>query len=603
MNRPVKFLIIFAILLLCSVNAVSADNFTDVNETASDHPLITVNTTEVYFNESVSISLRDSDDAALSNQDILAGIDGKNYTLTTDLEGKADLYLNLKPNTYPLDVFFKGNQHYGDANQTFNISVLKLNSQINSLNTTVLRGDYLKINLTDEYSKAIVDAKVTITVNGRNYAVKTDSNGIAGLQINLNAGKYSATLKFAGNDYYNSVSKTISMIIPATTSLVIGNDRMLTNGYLRIYLRSDVQSAVSNKAVKISIGGKTYSKTTNSEGIIIFKPKLNVGKYNIKVKYYGDEAILKSNASKKVKCIEGNVKSPLKHKIPLKNGVPDIDMMPKNYVMADDDFKYTVVKAEYRNVIKRDSQCLYLYNKLSSYTFFKSKAEPNLYHIIKREKWNVIERAINTKIVLKNKYGYWPDEISVSLKGKSYTYSEVRDVQDTGYTCGPTSCSMCSQALRNYVNEWQFAKKAGTDPDYGSSTKGLKKALEKYNMKCSIYYKSSFDTALKALKKGGCALIFHTWGHFVSILDISKDGKKVLVGNPSGSYNKGSHKIPTKWLTVKYMKKRFNNYDTSGMIVKLKYNLNKSSKNKLSYFYSSMGKWSRGNTSERIPQI
>jgi len=108
MNRPVKFLIIFAILLLCSVNAVSADNFTDVNETASDHPLITVNTTEVYFNESVSISLRDSDDAALSNQDILAGIDGKNYTLTTDSEGKADLYLNLKPNTYPLDVFFKG---------------------------------------------------------------------------------------------------------------------------------------------------------------------------------------------------------------------------------------------------------------------------------------------------------------------------------------------------------------------------------------------------------------------------------------------------------------------------------------------------------------
>ena len=96
MNRPVKFLIIFAILLLCSVNAVSADNFTDVNETASDHPLITVNTTEVYFNESVSISLRDSDDAALSNQDILAGIDGKNYTLTTDSDGKADLYLNLK---------------------------------------------------------------------------------------------------------------------------------------------------------------------------------------------------------------------------------------------------------------------------------------------------------------------------------------------------------------------------------------------------------------------------------------------------------------------------------------------------------------------------
>ena len=87
-------------------------------------------------------------------------------------------------------------------------------------------------------------------------------------------------------------------------------------------------------------------------------------------------------------------------------------------------------------------------------------------------------------------------------------------------------------------------------------------------------------------------------------MDISKDGKKVLVGNPSGDYDHGSHKIPTKWLTVKYMKGRFNDYDTSGLIVKLKYNLKKSTKTKLNKFYYSMGSgWTRQNTSERIPQI
>ena len=91
-------------------------------------------------------------------------------------------------------------------------------------------------------------------------------------------------------------------------------------------------------------------------------------------------------------------------------------------------------------------------------------------------------------------------------------------------------------------------------------------------------YKNSFNKALKQLKKGGSALVFHTWGHFVSILDISNDGKKILVGNPSGDYDYGSHDIPTKWLTVSYMKKRFNNYDTSGLIVKLKYNLKKATK-------------------------
>jgi hypothetical protein len=99
-------------------------------------------------------------------------------------------------------------------------------------------------------------------------------------------------------------------------------------------------------------------------------------------------------------------------------------------------------------------------------------------------------------------------------------------------------------------------------------------------------------------------LVFHTWSHFLSIVDISKDGKKVLIVNPSGDYEHGSHLIPNKWLTVKYMKGRFNDYDTSGLIVKLKYSLDKKTKKNVNNFYSSMGtKWARQNTNERIPQI
>jgi hypothetical protein len=87
-------------------------------------------------------------------------------------------------------------------------------------------------------------------------------------------------------------------------------------------------------------------------------------------------------------------------------------------------------------------------------------------------------------------------------------------------------------------------------------------------------------------------------------LDVSADGKKVLVGNPSGSYDTGSHSIPTKWLTVSYMKKMFNNYDTSSLIVKLKYSLSSKTKTQLKNTYSSMGAgWVAKNTSERIPQI
>lgn len=59
-------------------------------------------------------------------------------------------------------------------------------------------------------------------------------------------------------------------------------------------------------------------------------------------------------------------------------------MMAGNYVMANNDGTYTVKKSEYEKAIKRDSYFLYLYGKLSEYTMFKSKACPNINHIIKR---------------------------------------------------------------------------------------------------------------------------------------------------------------------------------------------------------------------------
>ena len=626
-KNQVKFLLIFSIFALFSVSAVCADDLnstdtvalndaddtlvsgTDLDKVAADDvekqiPEISVNSTTVTTGDSIKISLKDSDNASLVNKNLTAIINDETYNFVTDENGSVILKLGLPAKSYVLQVIFSGDNDYFPITQNFTIDVSKQASQINPVDTAVVSGDYFYIYLNDGYGKAINGTTVTFVLNGITYNVNTDSKGRAGIKVSLAAKTYSLKITFAGNDYYNSVSTTINIIVRAATSIVIGNSILLTNGYLRIYLKCSNQALISNKNVKITINNKVYTKKTNSEGIIVFKPMAGTGTISVKVEFATEGYLGGSSAQKQVTGIKGDPKSPLTSKIPLKNGVPNVDYMLGSYVMGDGDMSYTLTKAQYKNVIKRDSYCLYLYNKLSKYTFFKSKSEPKLKHIISREKWNVIERAINTKIVKKNKKNYWPSQITVSLKGKSYTYSEVRDVQNTGYTCGPTSTSMCSQALRNYYCESYLAKLAGSTYSEGSSSSGLKKAMEKCHFSCKIYHKSSFKTALNQLKKGGCALVFHTWNHYVSILDISKDGKKVLVGNPSGNYNKGSHGIPTNWLTVSYMKKCFNNYDTSGLIVKLKYSLSKTTKSKVKNFYSSMGtKWSRQNTAERIPQI
>lgn len=608
MNAKTLFVILLSLFLLINIAVVSADediSDVNINGTNLETPAITIDNENVYTGDSVNIYLKDSNQTPLANQNLTANINKKNYFLFTDSQGKSSLNLQLKSKSYVLSVFFEGNENFSSLNQTFKINVLKLDTKIIiPENLTFVKGDYLYVHLKDQNGKLISQTNVTINVNGKDYTKVTNSYGKASLKIGLAAATYTMYAYFKGNDYYNSDSVSFKMLVQATTSIVIGNDNLLTGGFLRIYLKSETLSAICNKAIIITIGNKTFNGTTNSEGIIVLKPNVGEGTFNVTATFEGDSKIIGCNSSKVVIGIKGTPKSPFKAKIPLKNGVPDVDYMTSNYVLADDDMTYTLLKAQYRDVIRRDSYCLYLNNKLSKYTFFKTKSEPNLNHIIKREKWNVIERAINTRIVQINKNNYWPVQITVSLKGKSYTYPEVRDVQNTGYSCGPTSASMCSQVLRNYICEKQLTKQSGTSIKWGSSTKGLKKGLEKNHFKCTFYYKSTFNNALKQLKKGGCALVFHTWGHYVAILDISNDGKKVLVGNPSGSYDYGSHSIPTKWLTVSYMKKMFNNYDTSGLIVKLKYSLSKAKKTEINNIYSSMGaNWVRQNTSERLSQI
>lgn len=614
MDKKIKFLTLCIILSLFTIAAVSANEnnaeisvngSSSVSEDINDVPDISINASSVYMGKSIGISLKDSNDTPIAYQNLTAKINESIFSISTDYNGEASLALNLKPNNYVLNVLFRGSDNYSAVNKTFSIDVLKLKSTITPVSTTVFKNKYVYAYLKDNLGNPITGVKVSFKVNGKTYTSQSNENGSISFKnvLNPNA-KYSLKISFAGNDYYASVSKTIDLIVPATTSVVIGNQKLLSNGYLRVYLKSSTPSAISNQKVVIKVGNKTFTKTTNVEGIVVFAPKAGTGVLNITVTYNGSSTIIGSSATKNVNGISGNVKNPLKQKIALVNGIPDIDVMPAHYVMGDGDMKYTLLKEQYQQTIKRDSKYLYLYNRMTKYVFFKTKQCPKLNHVMVREKWNVIEMAINTKVVKANKAGYWPKEITVSLKGKSYTYSQVRDVQNTGYTCGPTSSSMCTQFLKNYCCEKELAKLSKTTSRDGSLTKNLKLGLEKCGFKCSIYYKSSFDNAIKELKKGGRALIFHTWSHYVAILDISKDGKRVLVGNPSGDYNHGSHNIPTKWLTVKYMKKMFNNYDTSGLIVKLKYNLKSSDKTQLKNTYSSFGAgWRAQNTNERIPQI
>ena len=287
MNKKITFIFICIALSLFCISCTSAvdsnaENITDNDFQLKESPVISVNTSSVYTQHSIGIFLKDLNDTPLSNQNLTAKINNADYSISTGNDGEASLLLNLKPAHYNLDIFFMGSGNYSAVNKTFDINVLKLKSTITPGNTTVFKYKYFYTTLTDNFGNPITDETVSFLVNGNTYTSTTDKNGVASFKnlLNPNA-KYSLSISFKGNKYYSAVSKTVSLIVPATTSVVIGNNKLLTNGYLRIYLKSSTLSAISQQTVVIKIGNKTYTKTTNPEGIIVFAPKAGTGTLNI----------------------------------------------------------------------------------------------------------------------------------------------------------------------------------------------------------------------------------------------------------------------------------------------------------------------------------
>ena len=270
-----------------------------------------------------------------------------------------------------------------------NIKVIKLKTRITESANFVVRGKYLYFHLTDIHGDRVSGKKITLKYKGKTYNKKTNRYGTVKIKINAQKSRYPIKAKFKTDNQYVGSSKYLKFYVTSSRSINIANTKLLSNGYIRVYLK--VAGKAVSKKVKLTIGGKKISKKANSEGIVVIKPAVKAGHYVVKAnvgKYY---------SKRDLKCFEGNVRDPLKESIPLKGGVPDVDLMPGNYVLGDENGKYTLTKSQYKEVLKRDSHCLFLNSKLTKYTFFKTKNHPKLNHIIKREKWNVIEKRNHHK--------------------------------------------------------------------------------------------------------------------------------------------------------------------------------------------------------------
>ena len=236
---------------------------------------------------SYTSALVDSNNKALSGKNITFTISGKTYTITTDSNGKAALPISLAAGTYSLKMAFAGDDDYLASSKTISINVLANTPAITTGSTSVVRGYYFYAYLKDKAGKALSGQKVTIKVNGKTYTKTTNSNGRVALKIKLPAGSYKMNIYHYASGIYSYASKSVTLKSVANTpSITVADSSVIRGKYLYVYLKDKTGKALSGQKVTFKVNGRTYTKTTNSNGRAALKFTWNAGKYYTQIYHY-----------------------------------------------------------------------------------------------------------------------------------------------------------------------------------------------------------------------------------------------------------------------------------------------------------------------------
>jgi hypothetical protein len=168
-------------------------------------------------NKYLVIILKDSKGNTLSGATVIVNLNGAK-TYTADKNGQIIINVaKLVPNAYTAKITFNGNDNYDKSTQNVKVVVKKAKAKITAKKKTFKKSKKIKkYTITLKSGKnPIKNAKVTINIGKKTYKAKTNSKGKAVFKIKklTKKGKYKATIKFAGNKYYNKVTKKVKITV------------------------------------------------------------------------------------------------------------------------------------------------------------------------------------------------------------------------------------------------------------------------------------------------------------------------------------------------------------------------------------------------------
>ena len=255
-----------------------------------------------------------SNGKVLANKYIKFKINGKTYKVKTNSKGVASLSVkNLKKGTHKIISYNRDG-----LTRTNTIKV------VTSAKTSLTANDYtflskdtkkIKVRLLNEFGYAPLKGKVIkFTVNGKTYRANTNKYGYATLKLpSLKNGVYTVKYSFAKYGYYKASSTKAKLtIIPSKTPTYTVKSTTIFGHGAKTPFKVAVTSGsvpLAGKKITINVDGKTYSRTTNSQGLAAITINLDIGTYKITYTNDAESKISKKTESTTIQVVERNASS------------------------------------------------------------------------------------------------------------------------------------------------------------------------------------------------------------------------------------------------------------------------------------------------------
>ena len=255
----------------------------EVKSTTISAPDVTILEGE---DSSVQITLSDVNGDGVSNADVKLEVDGKTFTAKTNSAGIAVFTVNLAAGTYQATAKFEGNSNYASSTKFATVTVTPAESDNVNVKTTNNGDGSINVIVTDENGKAVTGKDVTVTIDGKEYKATTDSNGIAKI-TGLSDGNHNINVAVDGKTVTQQ-SSTINVNSSTQTSDKVSVEYSYnTDGSVNAIITDENGNAVKNTAVTLNVNGKTYSATTNNQGVAKFNVDLINGEYSASIAVSG----------------------------------------------------------------------------------------------------------------------------------------------------------------------------------------------------------------------------------------------------------------------------------------------------------------------------